>query len=103
MSSGRSVSGGRGKRSSVMVSLLKSRADRSVDGTGFNRVASFWAAREAAQAAGANGVILLSDVDGLYTANPATNPTAQRLSVVKSLTPSTALGRRAASASGDWA
>ncbi len=31
-------------------------------------------------------MILLSDVDGLYTANPATDPTAQRLSVVKSLT-----------------
>jgi glutamate 5-kinase len=44
-------------------------------------------AARAAQAAGASGVILLSDVDGLYTANPATNPTAQRLSVVKSLTP----------------
>ena len=44
-------------------------------------------AARAAQAAGASGVILLSDVDGLYTANPATEPTAQRLSVVKSLTP----------------
>ena len=44
-------------------------------------------AARAAQAAGASGVILLSDVDGLYTANPATDPTAQRLSVVKSLTP----------------
>ncbi|PTQ07877.1 glutamate 5-kinase [Sphingomonas oleivorans] len=29
-----------------------------------------------AQAAGAQGVILLSDVDGLYTANPGTDPTA---------------------------
>jgi len=29
-----------------------------------------------AQAAAANGVILLSDVDGLYTANPGTDPTA---------------------------
>jgi glutamate 5-kinase len=30
-----------------------------------------------AQAAGAQGVILFSDVDGLYTANPGTDPTAQ--------------------------
>lgn len=44
-------------------------------------------AARAAQAAGASGVILLSDVDGLYTANPASNPTAERIAVVKSLTP----------------
>jgi glutamate 5-kinase len=44
-------------------------------------------AARAAQAAGASGVILLSDVDGLYTANPANDPTAQRLPVVKALTP----------------
>ncbi|WP_310476106.1 glutamate 5-kinase [Sandarakinorhabdus sp.] len=44
-------------------------------------------AARAAQAAGASGVILLSDVDGLYTANPATDPAAQRLPVVKALTP----------------
>lgn len=44
-------------------------------------------AARAAQAAGASGVILLSDVDGLYTANPASDPTATRISVVKALTP----------------
>lgn len=44
-------------------------------------------AARAAQAAGASGVILLSDVDGLYTANPASDPAAKRLSVVKTLTP----------------
>jgi glutamate 5-kinase len=44
-------------------------------------------AARAAQAAGASGVILLSDVDGLYTANPASDPTARRLPVVKALTP----------------
>jgi glutamate 5-kinase len=43
-------------------------------------------AARAAQAAGAQGVILLSDVDGLFTANPATNAAAQRVPVVKSLT-----------------
>lgn len=44
-------------------------------------------AARAAQAAGASGVILLSDVDGLYTANPASDPTAQRIAHVKALTP----------------
>jgi glutamate 5-kinase len=44
-------------------------------------------AARAAQAAGASGVILLSDVDGLYTANPATDPQARRIPVVESLTP----------------
>ena len=44
-------------------------------------------AARAAQAAGATGVILLSDVDGLYTANPASDPAAQRIAVVKALTP----------------
>jgi glutamate 5-kinase len=44
-------------------------------------------AARAAQAAGATGVILLSDVDGLYTANPATDAGAQRLAVVERLTP----------------
>ncbi len=44
-------------------------------------------AARAGQAAGASGVILLSDVDGLYTANPASDPTAQRLPMVKALTP----------------
>jgi glutamate 5-kinase len=36
-----------------------------------------------AQAAGAQLVILLSDVDGLFSADPATDPTAQRIEVVK--------------------
>jgi glutamate 5-kinase len=36
-----------------------------------------------AQAAGARTVILLSDVDGLYTADPARDPTAQRLETVR--------------------
>ncbi len=36
-----------------------------------------------AQAAGASQVILLSDVDGLYSADPSTSPDAQRLDVVK--------------------
>lgn len=44
-------------------------------------------AARAAQAAGASGVILLSDVDGLYTANPASNASAARIPVVKALTP----------------
>ena len=44
-------------------------------------------AARAAQAAGASGVILLSDVDGLYTANPASDQSARRLAVVKALTP----------------
>jgi glutamate 5-kinase len=44
-------------------------------------------AARAGQAAGATGVILLSDVDGLYTANPATDPAAKRIPIVKSLTP----------------
>jgi glutamate 5-kinase len=35
-----------------------------------------------AQAAGAQGVILFSDVDGLYTANPGSDPTAQLVPVV---------------------
>lgn len=44
-------------------------------------------AARAAQAAGATGVILLSDVDGLYTANPASDPSATRVPIVKALTP----------------
>ncbi len=44
-------------------------------------------AARAGQAAGATGVILLSDVDGLYTANPASDPTAARIPVVAALTP----------------
>lgn len=35
------------------------------------------------QAAGASGVVLLSDVDGLYEADPATSPGARHLAVVE--------------------
>lgn len=44
-------------------------------------------AARVAQAASARSVILLSDVDGLYTANPKTNPDAIRLAEVPALTP----------------
>lgn len=40
-----------------------------------------------AQMAGADVLILLSDVDGLYTANPRANPDARRLDVVEEITP----------------
>lgn len=36
-----------------------------------------------AQAAGAQGVVLLSDVDGLYTADPARDPQAERIARVE--------------------
>jgi glutamate 5-kinase len=39
------------------------------------------------QAALARGVILLSDIDGLYTANPREDPTAQLVPLVETLTP----------------
>jgi glutamate 5-kinase len=42
-------------------------------------------AARVAQAAGAGAVVLLSDVDGLYTANPAEDPTATRLDTVADL------------------
>ncbi len=44
-------------------------------------------AARAAQAAGAGGVILLSDVDGLYTANPARDASAALVPLVKAVTP----------------
>jgi glutamate 5-kinase len=44
-------------------------------------------AARAAQAAGAQGVILLSDVDGLYTANPSRDPAATLIPEVLKLTP----------------
>jgi glutamate 5-kinase len=44
-------------------------------------------AARAAQAAGAQGVVLLSDVDGLYTANPASDPLARFVPEVTALTP----------------
>lgn len=44
-------------------------------------------AARAAQAAGAAGVVLLSDVDGLYTANPARDPAAMLVREVTAVTP----------------
>ncbi|WP_374294196.1 glutamate 5-kinase [Sphingomonas sp.] len=38
-----------------------------------------------AQAAGAGGVVLLSDVDGLYDANPHTNPAARHIARVETI------------------
>lgn len=42
-------------------------------------------AARTAQAAGAGGVILLSDIDGLYTANPAVDPRAELIPTVERL------------------
>ncbi len=42
-------------------------------------------AARAAQAAGADALILLSDVDGLYTANPSENPNAELIADVDDL------------------
>ena len=42
-------------------------------------------AARVAQAAGAGGVLLLSDVDGLYTANPSRDPTATFIDTVERL------------------
>ena len=44
-------------------------------------------AAQVASMAGADVLLLLSDVDGLYTANPRVDPTALRLDVVAALTP----------------
>ena len=44
-------------------------------------------AAQVAVTAGADQLVLLSDVDGLYTANPNLDPTARRLDVVERLTP----------------
>lgn len=44
-------------------------------------------AARAGHAAGADGVLLLSDVDGLYTANPATDAEARHLPLVPAVTP----------------
>jgi glutamate 5-kinase len=44
-------------------------------------------AAQVASMAGADVLLLLSDVDGLYTANPRSDPTALRLDVVAALTP----------------
>jgi len=42
-------------------------------------------AARVAQAAGASAVVLLSDVDGLYTANPTTDPAAELIPTVEAL------------------
>ncbi len=44
-------------------------------------------AAQVAVMAGADVLVLLSDVDGLYTANPRTDPGAQRLARVAAITP----------------
>ena len=44
-------------------------------------------AAQVASMAGADVLVLLSDVDGLYTANPRLDPAARRLDVVTALTP----------------
>lgn len=43
-------------------------------------------AARVAQAAGANGLILFSDVDGLYSADPARDPDAKRIKIVETMT-----------------
>jgi glutamate 5-kinase len=44
-------------------------------------------AAQIAVTAGADQLVLLSDVDGLYTANPKEDPAARRLEVVEKITP----------------
>ena len=44
-------------------------------------------AAQVASMAGADVLVLLSDVDGLYTANPRLDPAARRLDVVTAITP----------------
>lgn len=44
-------------------------------------------AAQVAVMAGADRLVLLSDVDGLYTANPTTDPSARHLPVIDALTP----------------
>lgn len=57
-------------------------------------------AARAGQAAGAAGVILLSDIDGLYTANPARDPAARLVPLVEKITPTIAAMATSDSASG---
>lgn len=57
-------------------------------------------AARAAQAAGAAGVILLSDIDGLYTANPSRDPSARLVPRVDRITPTIAAMATGDSASG---
>jgi glutamate 5-kinase len=56
-------------------------------------------AARVAQAAGASGIVLLSDVDGLYDRNPA-RPGAQLLRLIRGVTPEVHAMADAASASG---
>jgi glutamate 5-kinase len=56
-------------------------------------------AARVAQAAGAGGVILLSDIDGLYDRNPA-DPAAQHIPIVDRITPAIEAMADAGSASG---
>ncbi|MDP5308947.1 glutamate 5-kinase [Paracoccus spongiarum] len=44
-------------------------------------------AAQIAVTCGADQLLLLSDVDGLYTANPKTDPTARHLAVIAAITP----------------
>ncbi|MCC1491872.1 glutamate 5-kinase [Cognatishimia sp. F0-27] len=44
-------------------------------------------AAQVAVTVGADLLVLLSDVDGLYTANPVSDPTARRLPVIDAITP----------------
>ena len=44
-------------------------------------------AAQIAATVSADNLILLSDVDGLYSSNPSTNPDAKRLDVIKEITP----------------
>ena len=44
-------------------------------------------AARVAQMIGADGLVLLSDIDGLYTADPRNDPSAKHLPVVASITP----------------
>ena len=57
-------------------------------------------AARAGQASGASAVILLSDIDGLYTANPARDPTARMVALVEKITPEIAAMATGDSASG---
>jgi glutamate 5-kinase len=57
-------------------------------------------AARAAQAAGAAGVVLLSDVDGLYTANPGRDPDAKLVREVTKVTPAIEAMADSGSASG---
>lgn len=57
-------------------------------------------AARVAQAAGASGVVLLSDIDGLYTANPHRSPDARHIAVVETIGDEIAAMADAGSASG---